>query len=328
MGVKIGHIEYHLPEKIVTNKDLSLENPDWDFRLIESKTGIFCRHIAEKDEKASDLAVCAAEKIFQKSYAERNSIDTLLFCSQSPDFLFPTTACIIQERLNLKSSTAAFDINLGCSGYIYGLAIASAMIEARISEKVLLLCAETYSKYISDTDRASRTVFGDGGSATIIEYSKDEKSIGPFILGSDGKGWDKIIVRPSLTDVKNEKQSDNNKLIYQLHIDGPSILMFSMQRVPQCVTELLIKSKIEIDDIKLFIFHQASKVVLDNIVRILSLDESKVYRCYEKIGNTVSTSIPIALKKAEKQNKIREGDLIMLVGFGVGFSWGGCLVKW
>ena len=327
MGVKIGHIEYHLPEKIVTNKDLSLENPDWNFRSIESKTGIFCRHIAEKDEKASDLAVCAAEKIFQKSSVERDSIDTLIFCSQSPDFLFPTTACIIQERLNLKSSTAAFDINLGCSGYIYGLAIASAMIEARISEKVLLLCAETYSKYISDTDRASRTVFGDGGSATIIEYSNDEKSIGPFILGSDGKGWDKIIVRPSLADLKKEKQSDNN-LIYQLHIDGPGILMFAMQRVPQCVNELLIKSKTGIDDIKQFIFHQASKVVLDNIVRILSLDESKVYRCYEKIGNTVSASIPIALKKAEEQNKIREGDLIMLVGFGVGLSWGACLLQW
>lgn len=327
MRVKIGHTEYHLPERIVTNKDLSLENPDWDFRSIESKTGIFCRHIAEKDEKASDLAVYAAEKIFQKGNAERNSIDTLLFCSQSPDFLLPTTACIIQEKLKLKSSTAAFDINLGCSGYIYGLAIASAMIKARISEKVLLLCADTYSKYISVTDRTSRTVFGDGGSATIIECSNNEKSIGPFILGSDGKGWDKIIVRPGFAAAKKEKQNDEN-LIYQLHIDGPSIFMFSMQRVPQCVNELLTKSKIGIDDIKIFIFHQASKVVFDNIVRILLLDESKVYRCYEKIGNTVSASIPIALKKAEEQNKIREGDLIMLVGFGVGLSWGGCLVKW
>ena len=151
--------------------------------------------------------------------------------------------------------------------------------------------------------------------------------MGPFIFGTDGKGWDKIIVRPGLSSAEESTKSDVNP-VYRIHIDGPEILMFAMRRVPQCVNELLMKSKIELNDINLFIFHQASKVVIDNIVRILSLDEAKVFRCYERIGNTVSASIPIALKQAEEQNRIIKGDLIMLVGFGVGFSWGGCLIKW
>ncbi len=326
MNVKIGQIEYYLPEKVVTNKDLAKENPGWDFALIEPKTGILSRHIVSKDEKASDLAVCAAEKLFEKNKINRESIDALLFCTQSPDYPLPTTACIIQDRLKLRTSIAAFDFNLGCSGYIYGLAMGSVMIKGEVSEKVLLLCSETYSKYISDTDRTSRTVFGDGAAATIIEKSNSGKSIGPFIFGTDGSGKDKLIVRQDNLGLNLDKTVKNQK--QHLYINGPGIFMFTMQKVPECVNELLAKTKKTVDDIDLFIFHQASKVVIDNIVRILSLEESKVFRGYEAIGNTVSASIPIALKQAEEQNLLKEGDLIMLVGFGVGLSWGACFIQW
>lgn len=310
MNAKITHIEYYLPGKVVTNKDLAKDNPDWDFKLIEPKTGVLSRHIAKDDEHASDMAIHAAELLLKKDGIDRSSIDALLFCTQSPDYILPTTACVMQERLKLPTDTAALDFNLGCSGYIYGLAVAGAMISSGISKKALLLCAETYSKYISPNDRTSRTVFGDGAAATIVEPSKDAGSLGPFVLGTDGKGKDKLIVREG-----------------HLYLDGPAIFMFTMNKVPVCVRELLAKAQKDISDIDLFIFHQASKVVIDNIIRILSLDESKVFRGYEKVGNTVSASIPIALKQAEEEGRCKKGDLIMLVGFGVGYSWGANLIR-
>lgn len=317
MDVKISQIEYYLPETLVTNEDLAKEKPEWQFNLIESKTGIFSRHIAGIDERASDLAVAAAEKLFRNDNIDRDTIDALIFCTQSPDSPLPTTACVIQDRLKLRTSTASFDFNLGCSGYVYGLAISKAMIKGGISERVLLLCAETYSKYISANDRTSRTVFGDAGTATIIEQANNNESVGPFILGTDGRGKDKIIVPRSINESKP-----------CLYLNGPGVLMFTMQIVPACVNELLARTKKIISDVDLFIFHQASKVVIDNIIRILALEESKVFRNYEKIGNTVSATIPIALKQAAEQNVLKKGDLVMLVSFGVGYSWGACFVRW
>ncbi|MBU0605759.1 MAG: ketoacyl-ACP synthase III [Candidatus Omnitrophica bacterium] len=314
INAKITHIEYYLPEKIVTNEDLAKDNPDWNFKLIEPKTGILSRHIVGEGESASDLAIHAAELLIEKNGIDRSTIDALLFCTQSPDYILPTTACAMQERLKLSSGTAAFDFNLGCSGYIYGLAIAGAMVNSGISTKVMLLCAETYSKYIAADDRTARTVFGDGGSATLIESSEASGALGPFVLGTDGKGKDKIMVSAYPDE--------------RLHIDGAAVFMFTMNKVPACVTELLAKAKKNISDIDLFVFHQASKVVIDNIVRILSLDESKVFRGYEDVGNTVSASIPIALKQAQEDGRVKKGDLIMLVGFGVGYSWGATLIRW
>lgn len=323
MKITIRHIEYHLPEKLVTNAELAMENPEWDFNLIESKTGIFSRHIVGDTELASDLAVRAAERVFEKDGIDRKSIDTLMFCTQSPDYLIPTTACIIQDVLKLSTQTACFDFNLGCSGYIYGLAIGSALINGGISERVLLLCAETYSKYIARTDRASRAVFGDGAAATILERSQGNEFIGPFVLGTDGSGKDKLMVQSSV-----DRNGIRENLPQCLVMDGAGVFMFTMKRVPECVHSLLQKANKTIDNIDFFVFHQASKVVIDNIVRILSLEERKVFRGYEKIGNTVSASIPIALKQADERHLLKKGDLIMLVGFGVGLSWGACLVQW
>jgi len=327
INAKINHIEYYLPEKIVTNKDLAKENPDWNFDLIEPKTGVLSRHITTQSEHASDLAVRAAEKLLEKNNIDRKSIDTLLFCTQSPDYLLPTTACVMQERLKLLTNTAALDFNLGCSGYIYGLALVGGMMRAGISKRTLLLCADTYSKYISPRDRTCRTVFGDGGTATLIDLSKSDEALGPFVLGTDGKGRDKIIVRQKNNPAGVDFDADID-LNQHLYVDGAAVFMFTMAKVPECVAELLAKAGKKIDDIDLFIFHQASKVVIDKIISKLSLNESKVFRGYEKIGNTVSASIPIALKQAEEESRLKKGDLIMLVGFGVGFSWGACLVQW
>lgn len=327
MNVQISRIEFFLPETRVTNDDLAAEHPDWDFKLIEPKTGIRCRHIAGPEERASDLAVKAAERLFETSGMARESIDVLLLCTQSPDHILPTTACILQNRLGLPTSTASFDVNLGCSAFVYGLSVGSAMIESGQAKRVLLLCAETYSKYIAPADRASRTVFGDGAAATILEPATAGKSIGPFVLGTDGSGCKKIIVRetPAHGDVGEGVPGMPRQC---LTLEGAGVFLFTMKRVPECVAAVLEKAGKTLGDVDLVVFHQASKVVMDNLVRILSLDEGKVFRGYQDIGNTVSASIPIALKQAQEQNRLRAGQTVLLVGFGVGLSWGACLVQW
>jgi 3-oxoacyl-[acyl-carrier-protein] synthase-3 len=326
MMAKISRIEYYLPEIVSTNEDLAGENPGWDFGLIEPKTGIKARHIAASNERASDLAVKAAEILFDKGRVDRKTIDTLIYCTQSPDYPLPSTSCIIQDRLGLSTKVAAFDFNLGCSGYIYGLALCHSMIHSGISKRIVFLCAETYSKYISPTDRSARVLFGDAGTATLVEPSNGPQSVGPFVLGTDGSGMDKIIVQSTKGNSEDIScRADEPRSI--LSLDGPGVFMFTMKRAPECTRDLLAKANKTLDEIDLFVFHQASKIVIDNIARILSLDEKKVFRGYEEIGNTVSASIPIAIKQAEEQNRIKKGDLVMLVGFGVGLSWGGCLMQ-
>lgn len=327
MNVQISRIEFCLPGTRVTNEDLAAENPDWDFNLIEAKTGVRCRHIAGPEERASDLAVKAAERLLEKSGMARESIDVLLLCTQSPDHVLPTTACILQNRLRLPTSVASFDVNLGCSAFVYGLSVSSAMIVSGQAKRVLLLCADTYSKYIAPADRASRTVFGDGAAATILEPATEGRSIGPFVFGTDGAGCNKIIVReaPVGADAEEGAPAGPRK---RLALDGAGVFMFTMKRVPECVGAVLEKAGKTLGDVDLVVFHQASKVVVDNLVRILNLDERKVFRGYQNIGNTVSASIPIALKQAQEQGRLRAGQTVLLVGFGVGLSWGACLVQW
>jgi 3-oxoacyl-[acyl-carrier-protein] synthase-3 len=322
MPARISHIAFHFPQKKVTNQDLIDENLHWDIKQIEHKTGIFSRFIAQKNETSADLAFHAAQKLIEEHSIDPDRIDTLLFCTQTPDFFLPTSACTLQDRLGLKQSTAAFDINLGCSGYIYGLAVCRSLIDSGISQSILFLCADTYSKLIEGNNRTARTIFGDGAAASLIDTERKEQRIGPFVLGTNGKGMDKIIV-PHGAGRDNFHINEN----IAIEIDGPGVFMFTMEKVPVCVKELLSKSGKTMNDIDLVIFHQASKIVLDNVSRILGLNEKKVFRGFENIGNTVSASIPIAVKQAQEANRIKKGDSVMLVGFGVGLSWGACLVE-
>src|SRR5438309_11485134 len=177
----ISAIEYFLPEKIVTTADLSAEFPDWSVEKIDAKTGIQERHIAAPGECASDLAVAAAQKLFESKACTASDIDFLLFCTQSPDYFLPTTACLIQNRLGIPTTAGAYDFNLGCSGYIYGLGQAEGLIATGQASNVLLLTAETYSKFIHPRDRSVRTIFGDAAAATLIRaVEADAPYIGPF----------------------------------------------------------------------------------------------------------------------------------------------------
>jgi 3-oxoacyl-[acyl-carrier-protein] synthase III len=321
MKIKIKANEYYLPPNSEDNTVLKKDNPDWSIEDIQEKTGIYIRHISEPGQTATDLAILAAEKLF-KTGIPKEDIDLLILVTQSPDYVLPTSACIIQDRLGLSKTCMSFDVNLGCSGFIYGLAIGGSLIESGLVKNGLLICSETYTKYIDKADRTCRPLFSDGACATLLSISEHD-ILGPFEMGTDGAGFNSLIVYSS-----GARNAKTTQMKPRLFMDGSDVFMFSMDILPRCVDALLNKSGKTISDIDLFIFHQASKLVMDNIIRRLQLPEEKVFMNYERVGNAVSASIPIALKDAVDAKCLKKDNLAMLVGFGVGYSWGACLIKW
>jgi 3-oxoacyl-[acyl-carrier-protein] synthase-3 len=294
---------------------------------LTKKTGIYSRHIAADDEFASDLAYRSAEKLFTEFDIDRNAIDFTMLCTQSPDYFLPTTACILQERLCLKNQSGAFDFNLGCSGYIYGLSLAKGLIETNQAKNILLLTSDTYTKYINPRDRATEPLFGDGASATLISgVNTDTEGLYGFEFGTDGSGADNFIVRGGASRIPPGSvcyTSASNKIF----MDGPEIARFALRVVPITVNSILQKCKLAKGDIDYYIFHQANKFILNFLREKCELSDASFYNCAETYGNTVSTSIPIAVNNVVSSTA-NKGDLkkVMLVGFGVGFSWGGCIV--
>jgi 3-oxoacyl-[acyl-carrier-protein] synthase III len=332
----VSTIEYYLPGKVVTSHDLSAEFPEWPVEKIESKTGIQERHITGPDEFASDLAVAAAQKLFASGACEPAGIDFLLYCTQSPDYFLPTTACLIQDRLGIPTTAGAYDFNLGCSGYIYGLGQAEGLITTGQASRVLLLTAETYSKFIHPGDRSVRTIFGDAAAATLIEAVEAEAPlIGPFVYGTDGSGARNLIVpaggmrhpQTGQTAIAEKDAQGNIRSANNLFMDGGEIFNFTLASVPSSVNRLLQKSGLSLDQVDLFVFHQANKYMLDHLRKFMKVPADKFVIEMSHCGNTVSSTIPIALKHAITDGRARAGSLVMLVGFGVGYSWGATLLR-
>ena len=329
-------MEIELPETIVDNHQLAAEFKNWTAEKILSKTGIRQRHITGPNECASDLAVGAAKKLLARNLCPHKDIDCLIYCTQSPDYMLPTTACLIQERLELSNNCAAFDFNLGCSGYIYGLGLAKGLIESGQAGNVLFLTADTYSKFINPKDQSVRTLFGDAGTATLIRAGAGAgKLTGPFVYGTDGKGKNNLIV-PTRGMKRNyvngaeliTDESGNSRTVNDLFMNGPEIFAFSMKVVPRTVARLLEKAKIAVEQVDLFIFHQANLFMLEHLRKKLGVPPERFCVDMEDVGNTVSCTIPIALKRSIDAKKIKNGALVMLVGFGVGYSWGATLMRW
>jgi 3-oxoacyl-[acyl-carrier-protein] synthase-3 len=330
MEAYIQAISYYLPDTILSNEKLVAEFPEWTVKKVAGKVGINQRHIVKNDECASDMAVLAAEQLFAEHAIDKSLIDYVLLCTQSPDYFLPTSACMIQHRLGLTTSCGALDFNLGCSGYIYGLSLAKGLIAAGIAKNVLLLTAETYTKYIHPKDKGNRTIFGDAGTATLISTAGFAET-GNFSLGTDGSGFDKLIVKtgacrnPLPTNDLHFDDSGNPVSSDYLYMDGPEIFNFTLERVPALVEETLAVNQLAQPDIHLFVFHQANKYMLDFLRDMLTIEDKKFYHYLSEVGNTVSSTIPIALYHA-KQNNLLSGN-ILIAGFGVGFSWGGCVLK-
>ncbi|NLS98075.1 MAG: ketoacyl-ACP synthase III [Planctomycetaceae bacterium] len=320
-------VEYYLPDATLTNDELVQRFPDWTAAKIEDKTGIRSRRVVTGSQLASDLAVTAAERLFQSGVCSPAEIDFILFCTQSPDYPLPSTSCLIQERLGVPTTAGAFDFNLGCSGFVYGLSTAKGLIETGQADKVLLLTAETYTKHLDPDDISVRAVFGDGAGATLISWrdASDAESIGPFVFGTDGNGASRLILREgSLREKAEHPDTPGDKL----RMNGPDIFTFTIKQVPASVAAVLAKSGKTLDDVDLFVFHQANKFMLEHLRKKIRIPEEKFVYALEDCGNTVSATIPIALRCALGEGRLHGGDLVMVVGFGVGYSWAAALLRW
>lgn len=312
--MKIVGIEYCVGRHLEGWDELLKDNPDWDKEALTGKTGISERYVAGNDETALSLATDAGEKLLTEF--DRDSIDGLIYVTQSPDSHIPATACLLHQKLGLPLNSFAFDLNQGCSGFVYGLSIASSMIESAGCRQVLVVCSETYRKYIDPNDRSNRPIFSDGASAVILT-NEGTGSIGPYKFITDGSGAPNLML-------KEAKGSDGPPSLY---MNGPSVLMFTKGAVPKATNALLGAASLKIGDIDQFIFHQASAVVLDYIQRALEIPDERFVRHFKNIGNTVSSTIPIALKHVMDERKLTEGMTVLLMGFGVGYSLAGCILR-
>lgn len=330
MKAYIKAIEYYLPEKVLTNKEIAERFPEWSAEKVASKVGITERHISGDNETAADMAYQAAEKLFKGNEGVREQVDFLLLCSQSVDYKLPSSSCILQNRLGLNTSCGAFDFNLGCSGYEYGLAVAKGLILSGIAKNVLLLTAETYTKYIHPKDKGNMTIFGDAATASLIS-TDGFAEIGEFVLGTDGSGAEGLIVKtkgarnPNVTGNRVEDENGNIQWDDNLFMDGKAIFDFTSEAVPAMTEKLLKKENLKQDDIDLWVFHQANKYMINYLRKLMCIDKDKFYVFMDKVGNTVSSTIPIALVEAKKEGRLH--GKVLLAGFGVGLSWGGTIIR-
>ena len=330
MKAYIKAISYFLPEKVVTNGDLVKEFPEWTVDKIAGKVGVSERHVVSENETAADMATQAAEKLLIEHGIDRSIIDFVLLCTQSPDYYLPTSACLIQNRLGLSTSCGALDFNLGCSGFVYGLSLAKGLIAGGIAKNILLLTAETYSKHIHPKDKGNRTIFGDASAATLVS-TDGFASIENFSLGTDGRGAENLIVRkgglrqPDLLNDTVLDESGNLTSSDYLFMNGGEIFNFTSEAVPVLVQETLERNNLKQDEINLFVFHQANKYMMNYLRKLIDIEPERFYFYLENVGNTVSSTIPIALYEAQQEGKLHGN--ILLAGFGVGYSWGATVLK-
>ncbi len=337
MSAYINAITYYQPEHVLSNEDLSVLFPDIRIDDLTRLTGVYERHICNKDETSSDLAYHAAEQLFKENNIDKGEIDFLIYCTTIADYLTPPTSCILQNRLGLSHNTGTYDYNQGCTGYVYGLSQAKGLIESGQAKNVLLLTSETISKRIHPKDKSNMAIFGDGAAATLISSKDTNEGYEPgnFVFGTDGGGYETIIIKHGgarfpYPDTVSEDYSDsfgNTRNDGCFFMNGSEVFTFSVRRVPGMVNEILEKNKTNREEIKLFVFHQANRIILETIFKKLKIRKDQEFYCLEKWGNTVQSTIPIALKEALNHGKIQKGDKVLIAGFGVGLSWAGTILQ-
>lgn len=320
MNYKIQAIEYYLPERIIDNKYL-YEKSGIDIEFLENKIGIKTRHIAAENETTSDMATIAAILLTERNNLKLDTIDLLILCTQNPDYKLPTTSCIVQNNLNLKTSCIAFDVNLGCSGFIYSLAIAGSFLKTGLAKCGIIIMADQYSKLIDYNDKNTASLFGDAATASLIVPCGDSEGVIDVNFGTDGSNADKLIAFNSGVAINPRK----NKFLY---MDGREIFKFSVQVVPRSVLDILEKNNLKVAEIRYFIFHQANKYMLGEIQKRLEISDEQMIIDIEDYGNTVSSTIPIAYKNLLNRGTLKKDDILIFCGFGVGLSWGTILYRY
>lgn len=328
----IKGISYYLPERVVTNEELLKEFPEWSVDKVAKKVGVNSRHIAAENETAGDMAEKAALRLFAEYNISPKDIDFVMLCTQSPNYFLPSTACILQHKLGIPTTAGAFDYNLGCSGCVYGLAMAKGLIVAGIAKNVLVLTAETYNKYLHPSDKSNRSIFGDGAAACLVS-TEGFAEIGEFALGTDGSGADHLIVKTGAsrckqtTGIVTEDEDGHQRYDDYLYMNGSAIFNFTLEAVPAMMKDILAKNNKTSDDVDYYVFHQANKFMLNTIRKVCVLPKDKFFVNLEDTGNTVSSTVMIGLKQCIEAGTIHEGMRVMVSGFGVGLSWGGTILK-
>lgn len=333
MNARLKALAVYLPTGRVTNEQLQAEHPDWDIVRLSAKTGIKERPIAGDGQTAGDLAHAAGRKLLERCNIDRESIDFLLYCTQSPDTIVPATSCVLHHRLGLPNYCAAIDISQACSGYVYGLQLARSLVLSGISRNVLLITAETYSKYVDPNDYKTRPLFGDAASASLISAEGPGPIIGNACLGTDGTG------APNLTLTSNSvgmtlaggavvscPDGDRRPQKGTLAMNGYALLQFALQRVPEVVQRTLEINRLTMADVNWFVFHQANTFINEQLRRKLGIDGAQFPEFVKSVGNTVSNTIPLVL--TEWNDRFSPGDKTILVGFGAGYSWGALVLDW
>lgn len=332
MNAYIKAISYYLPEKVLTNEELLQEFPEWSVDKVASKVGVKSRHLAAPDETAGDMAEKAAKKLFAEYRIEPECIDFLLLCTQSPDYFLLSTSCLLQDRLGLRTDVGAFDYNLGCSGCIYGLAVAKGLIVAGIAQNVLLLMAEAYNKYLHPSDKSNRSIFGDGAAACLVS-TDGIAQIGEFVMGTDGSGANNLIVKTGaarhkqptgLSEVDEEGHTWYDDYLY---MNGGAIFNFTLETVPNLVNKIMEKNGLAKEQVDYYVFHQANKFMLNTIRKVCTLPKERFYVNLEETGNTVSSTVLIGLKDCIDKGVITKDMKVMVTGFGVGLSWAGTMLE-
>ena len=328
----IKALSYYLPERVMTNEELVKEFPEWSVEKVAQKVGVDSRHLAAEDETAGDMAEKAARRLFEEYGISPKNIDFLMLCTQSPDYFLPSTACVLQDRLGIPTSAGAFDYNLGCSGCIYGMAMAKGLIAAGIAKNVLLLTAETYNKYLHPQDKSNRSIFGDGAAACLIS-TEGFAEIGEFVLGTDGSGANHLIIKTGgarqkeATGLQVEDEEGHVWRDDYLYMNGGAIFNFTLDAVPSMMKGIMEKNGLRKDGIDYYLFHQANKFMLNTIRKVCVLPKDKFYVDLAETGNTVSSTVMIGLKNCLENETIKPGYKVMVTGFGVGLSWGGTILK-
>ncbi len=332
MGAFIKAISYYLPEKILNNEELSRIFPEYTPEEIFRRTGVKERRIAADDEIPSDSAVTATAKFFEEHpHVKKEDIDFLIFTTEMVDRRGPATACILQNKLGLPTTLGAIDIPMGCSGFIYGLMVANSLITTKVAKNILFLTGDAATKVIHPRDHELRMIFGDAMAVTLISETENS-GIGGFVYGTDGSGAPNLIVEGCCGAEKPtrewlDKYSDAGGMAYGIFsMKGPEVLTFSLRKVPPLVKETLEKANLTMDDIDLFVFHQASGFILEVLRRKMKIPKEKFFTNLEFIGNTVAATIPLALYDAVKEGRAKKGDKVLIAGFGIGYSWGATVI--
>lgn len=310
-NISIKGISCTVPSRKVKNVDLSNVYGNKETLKLISSIGVETRHVVDSVTTASDLCLSSAFKLIHSLNWNPKDIGALIFVSQTSDYQLPATACVLQNKLGLSSSALAFDINLGCSGYIYGLQVAASLVNSGIN-KILLLVGDTISKIVKPGDRSTELLFGDAGSATALQYEESNDVIN-FELGSDGAGWESIVSREQ---IKSDAIRGANNAY--LEMNGGEVFTFTLKTVPSLVNNFLKDLNVEAKDIDLCVYHQANHFMLKHLSKKSNFNHDQVPISIDEFGNTSCASIPLTLCARERDNYKKT----LLVGFGVGLSWG------